>query len=575
MADTASTTRANEAPGETAQPPTETEEQTRASEESPYADMESALVGGRDVPPSAAELVGQLKTSVLATAITRRMSRMTADEALFLTMILEFDRRNGWAAQGVLSCAHWLAWKCGLSLPTAKERLRVARTLENLPKLRAAFARGEVSYSKVRALTRIGTPELDDRLLALALSGNASHVERVVRGFRRGNRPRSARRTSPPDGPSDESTDARRSGRENDGSEGDELPEGLRDVNAVRLPDGRMRLTAVLEADEIEILFLALRKARESAEAASSAQADVPVVDEAASGDDVNPESRVSEVADLDAERSARRASSEPIRDACGAVSGPYADALLRLAESFLAHGPAARPGDERNTLVVHVESDVLSGAEEPDLIDRCGLEPGPTLGLPTIRRIACDCTVIDAVTGESEVDAESHVTVPRWLRRRLRRRDGGCRYPGCSDHQWVDAHFIVHWTDGGALELDNLVLLCLRHHRYVHEFGCQVRVLGSGAVEVTDPSGAVVPVSPPLPGVEEGQGSQAPAAACDGSSSNGPSDDAVVAAPSCYWTGEALDLDEAVAALLDDTKRRWSFPWFRKSAKHSRRNAG
>jgi len=84
-----------------------------------------------------------------------------------------------------LSCAHWLNWKCGVGLNAAREKVRVARALEDLPRIAAAFAAGELSYSKVRAMTRVATPESEEYLLMIARHGTASHLERLVRGYRR------------------------------------------------------------------------------------------------------------------------------------------------------------------------------------------------------------------------------------------------------------------------------------------------------------------------------------------------------------------------------------------------------
>lgn len=103
----------------------------------------------------------------------------------WLRMLSAFDRRGGWAGWGVKSCAHWLSWKCGLDLRTAREQLRVARALDALPLVCEAFARGALSYSKVRAITRIATPETEEALLVFARNGTASHVEKLVRGYRR------------------------------------------------------------------------------------------------------------------------------------------------------------------------------------------------------------------------------------------------------------------------------------------------------------------------------------------------------------------------------------------------------
>src|SRR6266850_2927634 len=101
-----------------------------------------------------------------------------------LDMIREFDARGGWA-NGFKSCAEWLAWRVGMDLGAAYERVRVARALPKLPRFSAALARGEVSYSKVRAVTRVATPETEERLLTFARCGTAAHVERLVRAWRR------------------------------------------------------------------------------------------------------------------------------------------------------------------------------------------------------------------------------------------------------------------------------------------------------------------------------------------------------------------------------------------------------
>ena len=100
-----------------------------------------------------------------------------------LVLIREFDARTGWS--GCTSCAHWLSWRTGLAPGAAHEHVRVARALGNLPKLSNAMRRGVVSYSKVRAVTRVATPETEQTLLDVALCGTAAHVEQIVRGWRR------------------------------------------------------------------------------------------------------------------------------------------------------------------------------------------------------------------------------------------------------------------------------------------------------------------------------------------------------------------------------------------------------
>jgi len=104
--------------------------------------------------------------------------------ARLLEMIREFDVRVGWG-NGFQSCAHWLNYRIGLGLHAAREQVRVARALATLPLIAQAFARGQLSYSKVRALTRVATPETEERLLKFAGHGTAAHVERLVGAWRR------------------------------------------------------------------------------------------------------------------------------------------------------------------------------------------------------------------------------------------------------------------------------------------------------------------------------------------------------------------------------------------------------
>src|SRR5437762_12889892 len=115
-----------------------------------------------------------------------------AATARLLDLIREFDARGGWS-NGFSSCAAWLTWRVGLAPGAAREHVRVARALGTLPLLARALARAEVSYSKVRALTRVATPDTEERLLAVGRAGTTEHVERIVRGWRRMDRKAEAR----------------------------------------------------------------------------------------------------------------------------------------------------------------------------------------------------------------------------------------------------------------------------------------------------------------------------------------------------------------------------------------------
>ena len=120
----------------------------------------------------------------LGERIAELSAQLSAATYELLAMIRDFDERGGWGG-GFRSCAHWLCWRVGLDPGAAREKVRVARALSTLPLLSAAMRRGEISYSKVRALTRIATPAIEQDLLSFGRAGTAAHVERLVRGMRR------------------------------------------------------------------------------------------------------------------------------------------------------------------------------------------------------------------------------------------------------------------------------------------------------------------------------------------------------------------------------------------------------
>src|ERR687891_1490680 len=119
----------------------------------------------------------------LGDEIAELSAPLDAASARLLDLIRRFDAAGGWN-DGFRSCAEWLAWRTSLDLGAAREKVRVARALGSLPRLARALARGELSYAKVRALTRVATPETEERLLEVGRMGTAEHVERIVRGWR-------------------------------------------------------------------------------------------------------------------------------------------------------------------------------------------------------------------------------------------------------------------------------------------------------------------------------------------------------------------------------------------------------
>jgi hypothetical protein len=129
-----------------------------------------------------------IRSSALGEEITQLFGWITAATYDLLVKIREFDQEGLWKLEGVCSCAHWLNWKCGIGMNAGREKVRVANALGDLPKVSEAFRLGEISYSKVRAITRVATPENEDYLLMIARHGTAHNVETLVSGYRRAER---------------------------------------------------------------------------------------------------------------------------------------------------------------------------------------------------------------------------------------------------------------------------------------------------------------------------------------------------------------------------------------------------
>src|SRR5919109_3798346 len=120
----------------------------------------------------------------LESEITELAAHINAATCRWLLLIGEHDRREGWAEWGCKSCAHWLSVQCGLGLQAARQQVRVARALTELPAIAASFGRGELSYSQVRAMTRVATPEIEEDLLSMARHATGAQLELLVRAYR-------------------------------------------------------------------------------------------------------------------------------------------------------------------------------------------------------------------------------------------------------------------------------------------------------------------------------------------------------------------------------------------------------
>ncbi len=146
------------------------------------------------VSPHELVLARRADTDDLGETIAALAASLHAATYELLVLLREFDERSGWN-NGFLSCASWLHWRTGIDLGAAREKVRVAKALPGLPRISSAMQHGQVSYAKVRALTRVATADNERSLLDLALAGNCAHVERFVRAWRRVDRVQAAHET--------------------------------------------------------------------------------------------------------------------------------------------------------------------------------------------------------------------------------------------------------------------------------------------------------------------------------------------------------------------------------------------
>jgi hypothetical protein len=358
--------------------------------------------------------------------------------------------------------------------------LRVAHALPGLPKITSAFEKGEISYSKVRALTRIATPETEEILLQIARHGTASHVEKVVRSYRRADPEREI-----------ELANKRHEGRylttchDDDGNlviRGKLPPElGARFTKAL---DAAVDALAEEDRGEKVVRGQPHGRAGENGAPAETTEACPPV--------SISPTS-----IHRDSFEACPPVSTSTAR---GTFGQRRADALVLLADTALAAKMKGRRAADTHQIVVHVDAEVLA---DPGADGRCNLEDGSHVSAETCRRLACDAaivTMLEDSEGNPLSVGRRRRTVPPSIRRALESRQGGCEFPGCHHTRFLEAHHIRHWADGGETSLENTALLCGFHHRQLHEGGFRMTREAGGELTFITKYGWTVERVPPSP---------------------------------------------------------------------------
>ncbi len=431
------------------------------------------LVADRPVaegPPVDTAVAHTLSVAELEDQLCTLYGQLAAGEAEFLRLLAEFDEREGWGGWGVRSCAHWLSLRCGMRLGAARERVRVAKALTRLPLVRSTFAAGQLSYCKVRALTRVATTATEADLVEVARGATGAQLERIVRTW--------AALLTP-------EMSASRNLR--------------RSCTRREQPDGSVIFTVRLAPEDAAVLDSAIAAAR-------------AVTDDEQGQPRETPEEKQL-AAELTVEPPFVRAT---------------ADAVVLLAESFLT--PSAVAGDAAGAeprIVVHADADWLLA--DPDVTadpaapttppfpvaapptvelqaralptQRAHVDGGPPLSRAVVLRLLCEASVAvmtHAADGQPLDLGRTRRNASAKQRAALHARDGTCRFPGCTQRHRLIPHHVRWWSMGGPTDLDNLVLLCRAHHRAVHDVGYTIASRGRGDFVFFRPDGR--PLPPPGP---------------------------------------------------------------------------
>jgi Domain of unknown function (DUF222)/HNH endonuclease len=405
--------------------------------------------------------------------ITELAAHINAATCRWLVLVGEFDRREGWADWGCKSCSHWLSYHGGLSPAAGREQVRVARSLADLPAVRAAFARGELCYSQVRALTRIATAETERDLLVVARHATAGQLEVIVRAYR------GVLATAAGAGPAE------------------------RYVRCDHDDDGSLLLRARLAAEEGALVLAALEAGRDAireGRAPRPGRADANDTDPRACAAEAPGGSASAETTQI-GDSEAPSADPPPAEPPTAAPTPSSADALVLMAERLLSSEAAGRGSGDNYQVVVHVDAAALADHDDHDGDGdgrTCQLEHGSALHAETARRLACDSSLVRILERDGRPLSIGRKTraVPPALKRALNTRDPVCRFPGCPQRRYLHAHHIHHWANGGRTDLDNLIHLCSHHHRLVHEGGYTIQPGHRGALRFRRPDGKPLPTT-------------------------------------------------------------------------------
>jgi len=392
----------------------------------------------------------------LAGQIITLSGHLNAAEYRLIKLLDEFDQNEGWHGDGIKSFAHWLNWQVGMGNVMAREKVRVARALRELPKIDAAFLKGEVSYSKVRAMTRVATTENEHFLLEIAEFGTAQQVEYLVKKYKLAKRLNSTEYLQ-------EKMVLEK------GCFWHQEEDGMT-VFEIRLPteDGAVLIKAIENiADGLKKEHLCELKNESNTllDAESGSKLKAEQKSDSAEGE-------IGEMKDEIKNVSAGTFLSGQNPD----IFSHRADALTLMAEHCLSKGADNlfnRSGADTQHVLLHLNVNQLSRDYKINQGPLCYTDDNLHIPPSIANKLSCDASISLVIEGDNNnvvnIGRKTRI-VPLAMKRALKMRDQGCVFPGCCQTKWTDSHHIKHWSEGGETSMNNLVTLCRYHHTQLHK---------------------------------------------------------------------------------------------------------
>ncbi len=404
----------------------------------------------------------EVKVAVDIDALGEQIAEMSAhiDAAMhrLLTAIREFDIASGWHIQGALSCAHWLAWRVGWDLRTARERVRVARKLAELPLVDEELRIGAMSYSQARAITRVATAENEAVWVGYAKHMPASQLDTVCRSYQ-----------------NVQAYDQVPGAGAKAGVVLAAQVAAQRTVTRRSLDNGMVKFEIVVASDEAAIVWAALNAGIAKAGAELTPVKQTPAEQPTAEQHPAEPWTAESNFAKTPTAKAPSAADRGRQR----------ADAFMDILQDRMRGN---RPQRTPIEIIITVPHAGLHGSAGPS--DLAMMADGEVIATATARRLCCDAGVVvahvDALGQPLSIGRKTR-TISAPIKRALLLRDRTCRFPGCTHSRYVDGHHIEHWANGGETALSNLMLLCSVHHTLLHEGGCRVESNGNNGWDFFD----------------------------------------------------------------------------------------